>query len=70
MLAFRTGKLFGRTQSEFARDKVLTVTHGASQVVGYYGVLHIHVGKRRLAHHKTRHALRLTIVLDFGRVRV
>ena len=70
VLALCTGELFGRTQSEFARDKVLTVTHGASQVVGYYGVLHIHVRKRRLAHHKTRHALWLTIVLNFGRVRI
>lgn len=70
VLALCTGELFGRTQGEFARDKVLTVTHGTSQVVGYYGVLHVHVGQRRLAHHKTRHALRLTIVLDFGRVRI
>ena len=70
VLAFCTGELFGRTQSEFARDKVLTVTHGADQVVGYYGVLHVHVGQRRFAYHETRHALRLTIVLDFGRVRI
>ena len=70
VLALCTGELFGRTQGEFARDKVLTVTHGPSQVVGYYGVLHVHVGQRRLAHHKTRHALWLTIVLDFGRVRI
>lgn len=70
VLALCTGELFGRTQSEFARDKVLTVTHGTSQVVGYYGVLHVHVGQRRLAHHKTRHALRLTIILNFGRVRI
>ena len=70
VLALCTGKLFGRTQGEFARDKVLTVTHGTNQVVGHYGVLHVHVGQRRLAHHKTRHALWLTIVLDFGRVRI
>lgn len=70
VLAFCTGELFGRTQCELARDKVLAVTHGAGQVVGYYGVLHVHVGQRRLAHHKTRHALWLTIVLDFGRVRI
>ena len=70
VLALCAGELFGRTQGEFARDKVLTVTHGTNQVVGHYGVLHVHVGKRRLAHHKTRHALWLTIVLDFGRVRI
>lgn len=70
VLALCTGELFGRTQGEFARDKVLTVTHGASQVVSYYRVLHVHVGQRRLAHHKTRHALWLTIILDFGRVRI
>ena len=70
VLALCAGKLFGRTQGEFARDKVLTVTHGTNQVVGHYGVLHVHVGQRRLAHHKTRHALWLTIVLDFRRVRV
>lgn len=70
VLALCTGELFGRTQGEFAHDKVLTVTHGTSQVVGHYGVLHVHVGQRRLAHHKTRHALWLTIVLDFGRVRI
>ena len=46
VLAFRTGELFGRTQGEFARDKVLTVTHGTSQVVSHYGVLHVHVGQR------------------------
>lgn len=70
VLALCAGKLFGRTQGEFARDEVLTVTHGTSQVVSHYGVLHVHVGLRRLAHHKTRHALRLTIVFDFRRVRI
>lgn len=46
VLALCTGKLFGRTQGEFARDKVLSVTHGTNQVVGHYGVLHVHVGQR------------------------
>lgn len=46
VLALCTGELFGRAQGEFARDKVLTVTHRTSQVVGHYGVLHVHVGLR------------------------